>query len=96
MYKFRRKIYVGDHVYEMWFGMTSKSRDRHSNFTLFLLTEGPDSQFSYAEKIGSGFHAKADAVRYAIRYAKELIQQKLMQEKTDAQAVSTDEDVFDE
>ena len=66
MYKFRRKIYVGDHVYEMWFGLTSKSQDRHSNFTLFLLTEGPDRQFSYAEKIKGGFPAKADAERYAI------------------------------
>lgn len=96
MYKFRRKIYVGDHVYEMWFGLTSKSQDRHSNFTLFLLTEGPDRQFSYAEKIKGGFPAKADAERYAITYAKELIRQKLAQAKADEQSAPAGDDVFDE
>ena len=42
MYKFKRNIYLEDRTIEMWFGLTSKSRDRHSNFTLYLLTEGPD------------------------------------------------------
>ena len=73
MYKFRRKIYVGNHCQEFWFGLTSKSRDRHTDFMLFLLTGDPDSAFSYAEQIKSGFHAKADAERYAIRYAKDLL-----------------------
>lgn len=40
MYKFKRNIYLEDRTIEMWFGLTSKSRDRHSNFTLYLLTEG--------------------------------------------------------
>lgn len=44
MYKFKRNIYLEDRTIEMWFGLTSKSRDRHSNFTLYLLTEGPDSR----------------------------------------------------
>lgn len=87
---------MGDHVYEMWFGLTSKSQDRHSNFTLFLLTEGPDREFSYAEKIKGGFHAKADAERYAIRYAKELIRQKLMEKESASQPDSAGEDVFNE
>ena len=72
MYKFRRKIYVGNKSMEFWFGTTSKSRDNHSNFTLFLLTEDPNSSFSYAEQIGSGFHSKSDAERFAIQYAKDL------------------------
>ena len=81
MYNFRRRIYVGEKSMEFWFGLTSKSRDHHSNFTLFLLTENPDSHFSYAEQIGSGFHAKADAERFAIQYAKELFRNLLDREK---------------
>lgn len=74
MYKFRRRIYVGGGKnHEFWFGLTSKSRDRHSNFTLFLLTEDPNSPFSYAEQIKSGFHSKADAERFAILYGKDLL-----------------------
>ena len=75
MYKFKREIYVGDRSYTMWFGLVSKSRDRHSNFTLFLLTESPESEFSYAEKVKSGFASKAEAQRYAVSYAKGLIRQ---------------------
>lgn len=75
MYKFKREIYVGDRSYTMWFGLVSKSRDRHSNFTLFLLTESPDSEFSYAEKVKSGFASKTEAQRYAVSYAKGLIRQ---------------------
>ena len=73
MYKFSRKIYVGNHVYEMWFGLTSKSQDRHSNFTLYLLTEGPNNQFSYAEKIESGFFAKADAEYDAFNKTQKIV-----------------------
>ena len=65
MYKFKRNIYLEDRTIEMWFGLTSKSRDRHSNFTLYLLTEGPDSPFSYAEQIKSGINSKSEAERYA-------------------------------
>ena len=67
MYKFKRNIYLEDRTIEMWFGLTSKSRDRHSNFTLYLLTEGPDSPFSYAEQIKSGINSKSEAERYAIK-----------------------------
>lgn len=81
MYKFRRRIYVGERNQEFWFGLTSKSRDRHSNFTLFLLTENPNSAFSYAEQIKSGFRAKADAERFAIRYAKDLLRGLIEREK---------------
>ena len=77
MYKFKRNIYLEDRTIEMWFGLTSKSRDRHSNFTLYLLTEGPDSPFSYAEQIKSGIHSKSEAERYAIKYAKDLNRKKL-------------------
>ena len=82
MYKFKRNIYLEDRTIEMWFGLTSKSRDRHSNFTLYLLTEGPDSPFSYAEQIKSGINSKSEAERYAIKYAKDLLHQLLEQEKT--------------
>ena len=81
MYKFKRNIYLEDRTIEMWFGLTSKSRDRHSNFTLYLLTEGPDSPFSYAEQIKSGINSKSEAERYAIKYAKDLLHQLLEQEK---------------
>mgnify|MGYP007023866443 CR=1 FL=1 len=64
MYKFKRNIYLEDRTIEMWFGLTSKSRDRHSNFTLYLLTEGPDSPFSYAEQIKSGINSKSETERY--------------------------------
>lgn len=81
MYKFKRNIHLEDRSIEMWFGLTSKSRDRHSNFTLYLLTEGPDSPFSYAEQIKSGINSKSEAERYAIKYAKDLLRQLLEQER---------------
>ena len=66
MYKFKRNIYLEDRTIEMWFGLTSKSRDRHSNFTLYLLTEGPDSPFSYAEQIKSGINSKRTGIIFKI------------------------------
>ena len=81
MYKLKRIIFLEDRSVELWFGLTSKSRDRHSNFTLYLLTEGPDSPFSYAEQIKSGINSKSEAERYAIKYAKDLLQQLLEQDK---------------
>ena len=97
MYKFKRNIYLEDRTIEMWFGLTSKSRDRHSNFTLYLLTEGPDSPFSYAEQIKSGVHSKSEAERYAIKYAKDLLHQLLEQEKApkDTEASSDEDSDFD-
>ena len=81
MYKFKRNIYLEDKSIEMWFGLTSKSRDRHSNFTLYVLTEGPDSPFSYAEQIKSGIPSKKEAERYAVTYAKSPLSQLLEREK---------------
>ena len=81
MYTFKRRVYVGEESMVFWFGLTSKSRDRHSNFTLFILTDGPDAPFSYAEQIKSGIPTKAEAERYAIRYAKDLYQNLLDREK---------------
>ena len=83
---------------EMWIGQTSKSRDRHSNFTLYLLTEGPDSPFSYAEQIKSGINSKSEAERYAIKYAKDLLHQLLEQEKTakDTEPSADEDSDFDE
>ena len=89
MYKFKRNIYLEDRTIEMWFGLTSKSRD--------LLTEGPDSPFSYAEQIKSGIHSKSEAERYAIKYAKDLLHQLLEQEKApkDTEASSDEDSDFD-
>lgn len=81
MYKFKRSIHLEDRSIDMWFGLTSKSRDRHSNFTLYVLTEGPDSPFSYAEQIKSGIPSKKEAERYAISYAKNLLSQLVEREK---------------
>ena len=98
MYKFKRNIYLEDRTIEMWFGLTSKSRDRRSNFTLYLLTEGPDSPFSYAEQIKSGINSKSEAERYAIKYAKDLLHQLLEQEKTakDTEPSADEDSDFDE
>ena len=98
MYKFKRNINLEDRTIEMWYGLTSKSRDRHSNFTLYLLTEGPDSPFSYAEKIKCGINSKIEADRYAIKYAKDLLHQLLEQEKTakDTEPSADEDSDFDE
>ena len=98
MYKFKRNIYLEERTIEMWFGLSSKSRDRHSNFPLYLLTEGPDSPFSYAEQIKSGINSKSEAERYAIKYAKDLLHQLLEQEKTpkDTEPSSDGDSDFDE
>lgn len=81
MYKFKRNIHLKDRSVEMWFGLTSKSRNQHSNFTLYVLTEGPDKPFSYAEPIKSGIPSKKEAERYAITYAKSLLTQLIEREK---------------
>jgi hypothetical protein len=81
MYNFKRRIFAGRRHMDFWFGLTSKSRDRHSNFTLYLLTEGPDSPFSHAEQIKSGIHSKSEAERIAIHYAKDLLQNLIEREK---------------
>lgn len=81
MYKFRRRIHIEERSMDFWFGLTSKSRDQHSNFTLFLLSEDPDSSFSYAEKIKSGIPTKSEAERIAIRYAKDLLRSLIEREK---------------
>lgn len=86
MYKFKRSIYLEDRTVELWFGLTSKSRDRHSNFTLYLLTEGPDNPFSYAEPIKSGISTKSEADRLAITYAKDLLRQLIDREKEQRKA----------
>ena len=95
MYKFKRNIYLEDRTIEMWFGLTSKSRDRHSNFTLYLLTEGPDSPFSYAEQIKSGINSKSEEERYAIKYAKDLLHQLLEQEKAPKDTEPFSDEDFD-
>ncbi|MDR2414959.1 MAG: hypothetical protein LBD64_08255 [Odoribacteraceae bacterium] len=84
MYKFKRRVFVGERSMEFWFGMTSKSRDRHFNFTLYLLTSGPDSPFSHAERIKSGIHSKSEASREAILYAKTLLREALERENLNA------------
>ncbi|MDR0766561.1 MAG: hypothetical protein LBF09_06470, partial [Odoribacteraceae bacterium] len=81
MYKFKRRVYVGDRCMDFWFGLSSKSRDRHFNFTLYLLTGGPDSPFSHAERVKSGIHSKADASREAILYAKQLFRDLIERER---------------
>ncbi|MDR2130100.1 MAG: hypothetical protein LBP56_02850 [Odoribacteraceae bacterium] len=81
MYKFKRRIFVGNRSMEFWFGLTSKSRDRHSNFTLYLLVGGPESPCHHAEQIKSGIHSKNEAIRIAISYAKELFQNLIEREK---------------
>lgn len=81
MYKFKRIIHLENRSVEMYFGLTSKSRDRHSNFTLYLLSENPDHSFSYAEPIKNGINSKSEAERYAITYAKDLLRQLIDREK---------------
>lgn len=96
MYKFKRNIHLEDRSMEMWFGMTSKSRDQHSNFTLYLLTEGPDNPFSYAEQIKSGIPSKREVERYAIKYAKELLRQLIDREKEEMNRSDSPEEAFPE
>ena len=81
MYKFRRRIYIGDRSMEFWFGVTSKSRDRHSNFTLLLLTGGPDSPSCDAVQIKRGIPTKSEVEKLAVRYAKDLLRSYIEREK---------------
>lgn len=101
MYKFKRRITVGDQSMIFWFGLTSKSRDRHSNFTLFILSDNPDSPFSYAEQIKSGINSKSEAERLAVRYAKDLFnslleRQKDMRNNTDQESETPNNETSNE
>lgn len=66
---------------EFWFGLTSKSRDHHFNFTLYLLTEGPGATLDHAERVRSGIHTKREAERLAVQHAGELLRALLEREK---------------
>jgi hypothetical protein len=83
MYKFKRRVFVGERGMDFWFGLTSKSRDRHSNFTLYLLTGDPESPLCHAQRVKGGIHSKSDATRLAISHAKELFRAILEREKKD-------------
>ncbi|MDR1274338.1 MAG: hypothetical protein LBK12_07295 [Odoribacteraceae bacterium] len=81
MYKFKRRVFAGHRSMEFWFGLTSKSRDHHFNFTLYLLTEGPGATLDHAERLRSGIHSKGEAERFAVQYAGELLRALLEREK---------------
>ncbi|MDR1414535.1 MAG: hypothetical protein LBI96_01885 [Odoribacteraceae bacterium] len=81
MYKFRRRVFVGGRGMDFWFGLTSKSRDHHFNFTLYLLTEGPDATLNHAQRLRSGIHSKSEAERIAEQHARDLFQALLERKK---------------
>jgi hypothetical protein len=81
MYKFKRRVYVGSRGMDFWFGLTSKSRDRHFNFTLYLLPGGADTPHSHAERLRAGIHSKSEAERIAVQHARALFQDLLEREK---------------
>jgi hypothetical protein len=78
MYKFKRRVYVGSRSMDFWFGLTSKSRDRHYNFTLYLLPGGPDTPHSHAERLRAGIHSKSEAEWVAVHHARALFQDLLV------------------
>lgn len=72
MYKVKRTIYLGEESIDVWFGLRSNSRDKHSNFTVYILTDDPDNELNHAEPIKSGIPSKAEALKIGIEYAKDL------------------------
>ena len=81
MYKFKRCVIVEGRGMDFWFGLTSKSRDRHTNFTLFILTGDPDSPHCHADQVKSGIHSKSEAVRLAVAHARNLFRTFLQREE---------------
>lgn len=72
MYKVKRTIYLGKNSVDIWLGLVSKTKN--GKYTVYLLTDDPDSAFNHAEPILSGITSKETAIRRGIEYAKSLLQ----------------------
>lgn len=73
MYKIKRTIYVKNQAIDVWFGLISKTKNgKNGKYTVYLLTDDPDTPLNHAEPILSNITSKDTAIKKAIEYTKEL------------------------
>lgn len=83
MYKVKRTIYVENKAIDVWFGLVSKSKNgKNGKYTVYLLTDDPDSPLNHAEAILSNITSKDTAIKQGIEYAKDLFRNILESQKS--------------
>ncbi|MDR0981823.1 MAG: hypothetical protein LBM07_01090 [Culturomica sp.] len=71
MLKVRRTIYVNDRQFTVWLGLVNKNKQMN-NYTVYLISDDPNSSLSHAEKILSGIESKEEAIKKGVSYTKRL------------------------
>lgn len=73
MYKVKRTIYIGNRAIDVWFGLVSKHKNgKNGKYTVYLLTDSPDSPLNHAEPLLSNIASKDTAIRHGIECVKEM------------------------
>lgn len=83
MYKVKRTIYVDNQSMDVWFGLVSKTKNgKNGKYTVYLLTDNPDSELNHAEPILSNITSKETAIKKGIEYVKDLFHNILESQKS--------------
>ncbi|MFA8435638.1 MAG: hypothetical protein ACEPOZ_14050 [Marinifilaceae bacterium] len=72
MIKFKRHINVKGQKIETWLGMVIKKKSGRPNVSIYYYTGDPKDELSTHNLIKSDFKSKDEAVRYAVRFMKNL------------------------
>lgn len=73
MYKVKRTLYIGNRSIDVWFGLVSKHKNgKNGKYTVYLLTDSPDTPLNHAEPLISNITSKETAIRKGIECAKEM------------------------
>lgn len=94
MIKFKRHIKVNEQVYETWFGMEIKKKGNKPNVSIYYYTDDPNEELSVNQLIKSNFTSKDEAIRYGIKYMRQMYQDMLKRETSSAASNSEDEISF--
>ncbi|MGL5682019.1 MAG: hypothetical protein ACRDDZ_03055 [Marinifilaceae bacterium] len=74
MYKVKRTIYLGKNSVDIWLGLVSKHKNgKNGKYTVYLLTDSPDSPLNHAEPLISNIASKETAIKRGIECAKEML-----------------------
>ncbi len=81
MIKFKKHIKVDEHVFETWLGMDIKKKGNKPNVSIFYYTDDPNNETSTFEMIKGNFTSKDEAVRYAVRFMRNLYKDMLKRQE---------------
>ncbi len=81
MIKFKKHIKVDEQVFETWLGMDIKKKGNKPNVSIFYYTDDPNNETSTFEMIKGNFASKDEAVRYAVRFMRNLYKDMLKRQQ---------------